>query len=385
MRKRPFFQLVGDSAARPSSRAVRRRSSRPLVEVLECRSLLTATAISAVQQYGVPSVVAIDQTGNLSYNFLTERSGMVVWNGWTAIPGSAGAIAISTGNVLISPVLRPYVFLLNSANNIYFNVGTGNGNWGGWTAVGINVGARAISTGTIPITNQPFVFLINGADNIYYSQQTSSGSWSTWSAVGVNVGALSIATGVIQVSSSPAVFEPYVFMVNGANDVWYSQRSKSGSWTGEWSPVGINVGASSISATTLGNLPYVTMLNGAGNTYLNFRNRSGSWAGWAPVGTGGSGTPAALMSAINADSTIYTFTLNSVSQLYSTYGGFGTTVPWFGLGALPGAVYPTTISAASDPNSAPFAFTIGADGNVYFNDQTSWATWNMWANIGTPP
>jgi hypothetical protein len=201
--------------------------------------------------------------------------------------------------------------------------------------------------------------------------------------VGINVGALSIATGVIQVSSSPAIFEPYVFMINGANDVWYSQRNENGSWTA-WSPVGIHVGAASISATTLANLPYVTMLNGAGNVYLNFRNSNGSWAGWAPVGSGGGGTPAAQMSAINADSTIYTFSLNSSLQLYSTYGGFGTTVAWFGLGALPGGVDATTISATANANTAPFAFTIGTDGNVYFNEQPSYATWDTWENIGTP-
>jgi hypothetical protein len=352
--------------------------------LLEGRSLLSASAISAVQQYGVPSVVAIDQSGNLWYNFLTEVNGQVVWKGWGAIPGGAEAIAVSTGSVLVSPVLQPDVFLLNSAENIYFNVGAGGGNWGGWSPVGINVGATAISTGTIPIANQPYVFLINGAQDVFYSQRTASGSFSTWSPVGVGVGAVSISTGVIQVSSAPTVYEPYLFMINGAENVYYNQRNPSGSWTG-WSAVGINVGATSISALTLGNQPYVTMLNGAGDVWLNFRKSHGTWAGWAPVGSGGGGTPALAMSAIVADSTIYTLTLNNALQLFSTYGGFGTTVGWFGLGALPGGVDATTISPTASANSAPFAFTIGTDGKVYFNDQTAWATWSTWASIGAPP
>ena len=38
----------------------------------------------------------------------------------------------------------------------------------------------------------------------------------------------------------------------------------------------------------------------------------------------------------------------------------------------------------SDSTTAPFAFAIGTDGNVYLIDQTSWATWGPWTNLGTP-
>ena len=62
-----------------------------------------------------------------------------------------------------------------------------------------------------------------------------------------------------------------------------TSRNMNGSWGG-WSPVGINVGATSIAAVTLNNRPDVSMLNTAGSIYQNARNSNRSWAGWFPVG-----------------------------------------------------------------------------------------------------
>ena len=64
-------------------------------------------------------------------------------------------------------------------------------------------------------------------------------------------GHVSVSTGIVQVSTAPAIFEPYVFMINGLNDVYYKVRNTNGSWSG-WSPVGIGVGAAAISAITFG-------------------------------------------------------------------------------------------------------------------------------------
>ncbi len=222
--------------------------------------------------------------------------------------------------------------------------------------------------------------MINGGNSVYFNSQTSNGSWAGWSAVGVGVGASSISTGVIQVSTSPAIFEPYVFMINGANDVYYNQRTKTGTWTG-WSAVGLNVGASSIAAVTYHNQPTVSMLNGGGSIYLNSRISNGAWSGWSQVGTSTGATPAVQMAAVAADSVIYNFAVNHSAQINSTFGIQGSTTAWTGLGPLPGAVSPTTIAVTSDSAMAPFAFTIGADNKVYWNDQSSWATWSQWASL----
>jgi hypothetical protein len=383
MRKIVQFHLFRKSSAGRSSRALRGRSSHPAVEALEGRQLMTAAAISAVQQYGIPSIFSIDQSGSVSYDFLTVSGTQVGWNGWVPVSGGVDATAISTGTVLVSPTLRPYVFLLNSADNIYYNVGMGGGSFTGWSPVGINVGATAISTGVIPIANNPYVFLINTAKNIYYSSQTANGSWAGWSPVGVNVGATAISTGVVQVSTSPAIFEPYVFMTNTARDVYFEVRNTNGSWSG-WSPVGISVGALAISALTLHNKPYVVLQNDAGNIYVNFEPSKGTWAGWSPVGKGTGATPALEMAATTSDSSIYNLAINGAGQVNSTFGNYGSWSSWFGLGVLPTGVLATTVSVTSGPVSAPFAFTIGADGNVYWNDQSSWAAWNQWASIGAP-
>ena len=140
MRANALCHLLRRSPLGGSSRAIRGRSSRPLVELLEGRQLLAAVAISAVQQYGIPSVVAINETGNVSYNFLTETNGQIAWNGWVPIGGNVGAVAISTGSILVGATLRPDVLPLTSADNIYYNVGAGGADWNGWSPVGINVG-----------------------------------------------------------------------------------------------------------------------------------------------------------------------------------------------------------------------------------------------------
>jgi len=390
MKNNTYLDLFRRSRAGRPAGAGRRRSARPLVERLEDRQLLAVSALSAVQQYGVPSVFAIDNTGNVSYNFLTVSNGTVVWNGWTPIIGGIGASAISTGTVLPSPlvsaILRPNIFLLNTANNIYYNSEDSRGNWNEWSPVGVNVGATAIATGLIPLANAPYVFMVNGADNVYYSYQASGGSWAAWSPVGVGVGATAISTGVIQVSTSPAIWEPYVVMVNGANDVYYQARSTNGTWGG-WSPVGVGVGAVSISAVTFNNKPYVTMLNGAGSTYVNFGLSNGGWAGWSPVGIGAGivgATPATAMAAIASDHNIYDLAVNEQGQVNSTYGSYGNWSMWLPLGSLAAGVSATSISATSSSTAAPFAFAIGTDGNVYWIDQTKWATWSVWASLGTP-
>ena len=66
--------------------------------------------------------------------------------------------------------------------------------------------------------------------------------------------------------------------MNTAHDVWYKVREKSGVWS-NWSPVGIGVGAASISATTIANKPYVSMQNAAGNIYINTQTRNRRLAG----------------------------------------------------------------------------------------------------------
>ena len=99
-------------------------------------------------------------------------------------------------------------------------------------------------------------------------------------------------------------------MMNTAQNVYYTQRNPNGSWT-NWSPVGINVGAVSISATTIGNKPNVSLLNTAGNVYIN--TQSSLDRGWVglPWGPGrDQATPAIVSSAIVADFNNYEFAFN---------------------------------------------------------------------------
>jgi hypothetical protein len=201
----------------------------------------------------------------------------------------------------------------------------------------------------------------------------------------VGVGAAQISTGVIQVSLAPTIYEPYVFMINGNNDVFFNVRNPNGTWRG-WSPVGVGVGAAAISAVTLNNRPYVSMLNGAGGVYVNFGLSSQKWAGWSPVGTGsGNGAlPAFAMASVGSSYSLYDFAVNGAGQVNSTFGNYGTWSTWFGLGALPPGVATTSIAVTSNPIFAPFAFVIGSDGNVYWNFQSAWAKWIGWTSLGAP-
>jgi hypothetical protein len=377
------------SSARPRRlKSGRHRDFKPATEPLEARDLpAAAIALSAVQQFGIPSVFAIGSTGNVSYNFLNIVNGSPEWNGWTQVPGAIAATSISSGTALVSgsTVPLPYVFLVNSAQNVYYDSLNRSGSFNGVSVVGMNVGAVSISSGTIPLTNTPFVVMVNGDDNIYYTYQVSNGAWATWTPVGVNVGAVSISTGVIQTSLSPTIYQPYVFMTNTAHDVYYSVRQKNGAWSG-WSPVGVGVGAVSISATTLANRPSVSMLNTAGNVYINTQSPRGSWLGWSPVGAGtGSGaTPADAQTAIISSFNNYEFALNSTGQLYSTFGVYGHWSAWFSLQSLASGVSTVALTATSGPTTIPFVFAIGTDGNVYWADQVSWATWSDFASLGAP-
>ena len=365
-----------------------RRDFKPVSESLEGRDLpAAAVAVTAVQQLGIPSIFAIGSTGNVSYNFLTVVNGQPQWNGFVQVGGAVGATSISSGTALEpgSTVPRPYVLMINTAQDVYFNSINTSGTFNGWTPVGLNVGAVSISSGSLPLTNTPFVVLINGNHDIYYNSQASSGVWTGWNPVGVGVGAVSVATGVIQTSLSPTIFEPYVFMTNTAHNVYYAVRQKNGSWS-KWSPVGVGVGAVSISATTISNKPSVSMLNTAGNIYINSASPSGAWLGWQPVGTGtGSGaTPADAATAIVSSFNNYEFALNTSGELFSAYGIYGHWSTWFPLMSLASEVTSVAVTATSAPTNVPFVFAIGTDGNVYWADQLSWANWSSFASLGAP-
>lgn len=386
MTKKSLFSLRRKSSGGRGAPVGRRREFKPVSEPLEGRELLAAAiAVSAVQQYGIPSVFAIGSTGNVNYNYLTIGNGQTQWNGWNVVPGGVGATSISTGTVLTSGIPRPFVFLVNGAQNVYYNTSNGGSSFTGWSPVGVGVGATSISTGALPITNTPYVVMINGNHDVYYNSQLSNGSWAGWAPVGLSVGAVSVSTGAIQSSLAPTVYEPYVFMMNTARDVYYKARNLNGSWS-NWSPVGVGVGAASISATTIFNKPNVSMLNTAGNIYINAQAQPGSWLGWSPVGGGsGSGaTPAVAALAILSSFNNYEFALNTSGRLFSAFGIYGRWSTWFPLNSLPSGVTAVAFTATAAPTNVPFAFAIGTDGNVYWADQTGWASWSTFASLGAP-
>lgn len=227
---RPSLDLRRPTVDRHPNRPHRRRSSKPEIELLEDRRLLTLPAISAVQQYGIPSVLAIDSSGNVSYNFLEDVNGEPQWAGWSLIPGGVGATAISTGTVLVGALSEPYVFLLNSAGTVSYNFLNNSDQWNGWVQVGTDIGATAISSGVLPIVSQPFVFAIDSSQNIEFNYESSSGAFSQWSTIASGAAATAISSGFIQATASPVAFEPYVFAPNSSGNVEYTQRDIGGTW-----------------------------------------------------------------------------------------------------------------------------------------------------------
>lgn len=447
----------------------RPRRTKPVVERLEGRQLLTTAQISAIEQYGVPSVVAIDGSGTVFYNFLEQTTAGTGWSGWNAVPGGVDAAAVTTGTIVVDAVQRPYIFVLNSAGDVFFNFQNSSDDWNGWTQVGASIGATAISTGVIPVANQPYVVAIDSAGNVDISSMNADGTWSGWSTVTLNAGAREISAGLIPVSTTPTVYEPYVFELNSSSQLVYTERTTAGSWS-TLSNVGNNIDAASIAALTLGNSPQVVAIGSNGSIYSNTgtivtdpagstsatpqavldtktvvrdgrtkghaplaartapkvsvrvgprarRNErarahansstnastsatttsSVSWSGWSLVGNGSSGVPATGDSAILAVATNYVFSINTAGQPYSTFGTAGLWSQWTTLNSLADAVSATSIVATGPPGGSslgfttptavgglPFAFAIGTDGNVYVNQQSSWAVWEDWTSLGAP-
>jgi hypothetical protein len=459
------FSFVRKTAGLGGSARSRRRATNPAVECLEGRQLLTVGQISAIEQYGVPSVVAIDGSGTVFYNFLEQTTTGSSWSGWNDVPGGVDAVEVTTGTITVDAVARPYIFVLNSAGDVFFNFQNSSDNWNGWTQVGASIGATSISSGVIPIANQPYVMAIDSASNVDISSMNADGTWSGWSTAIVNAGAHDISTGVVPVSTAPAVYEPYVFELNSSSQIEYTERTAAGSWS-PLSNVGNTIDGEAISALTLGNAPQVFAIGANGSIYSNTgtlvtttivtkpatRNaahetktvvgdaRTGgralvavrpgsrvavrvvehatrnerarahakspkattttstsvSWSGWSQAGEGSGGVPAAGGSAILAVATNYLFSV-SMGQAYSTFGTAGLWSQWTSLSSLPNDATVTSIVGAGPPGGSslgfstptavgglPFAFAIGTDGNVYVNEQSSWATWENWVSLGAP-
>ena len=95
------------------------------------------------------------------------------------------------------------VFAIGSTGNVNLlpHVGERAVQWAGWTLVPGGLGATAISSGSVLASPssllRPYVVLINRGENIYYNAINSTGTFGGWTPVGINVGAVSISTGVI--------------------------------------------------------------------------------------------------------------------------------------------------------------------------------------------
>jgi hypothetical protein len=444
MSKRNVLDFLSRRGVRHLHRQHRTPAIRPVVDLLEDRQLLSLPAISAIQQYGDPSVFAVDDFGNVSYDFLEDVNNEPEWSGWNQIPGGVDATAISTGTVLMSGVTRPYIFMVDSTGQVSYNFQNSSDQWNGWVPVGGDILATSISSGVLPVLNQPFVFAVDTAQNIDFNYLTSNGTWAQWSTIASGAGATAISSGFVQASVSPTAYEPYVFALNTSGNVDYTQRNTAGSWSA-LQPVGNNLTATAISAQTLHNEPYVFALTTSGSIYSNNlttasdpvstapvkaraakvhgekasisakhahhkvakvvqarahvkarahskHNQSVSsassttvtWAGWSLVGAGSAPTPASAAPSVVGAFTNYAFALNSAGSVYSTFGTSGLWSSWLNLGALSSGVSAFSIAVTSAPNNNPFAFAIGTDGNVYFVDQTAWATWGTWTSIGAP-
>lgn len=355
----------------------RDRAARFVVETLESREMLTGGMLAAVNQYGLPSQFLLSPGGSVYYNSINTSTGK--WNGWVALGISLGGERISAGTFLDSATTQPYVDLLNSSGDVYFNSLQSSGTFSGFSPVSVGAGLTQISTETLPIYNAPFVFATNTRGDVFYTQRSSTGAWTGLSPVGIGVGARSLAAGAVQLNASPLSFEPYLFMLNGAGNVYFTERSVSGSWT-PWSAVGVGVGGRSISSIVLDNTPMVTMVNGANNVYTNQATGPGTWFGWSPVSETGVGAQVATGTVANF--TPWTLMVNGAGALATSYGGAGAWTTWQNLGAAPPAA---AYAITANPGNAPFAFIVGIDGYDYWNYQNQFATWNGWIKIDVAP
>ena len=118
---------------------------------------------------------------------------------------------------------------------------------------------------------------------------------------------------------------------------------------------------------------------------MNGENPNGSWLGWASVGAGASPGPAVAMSAVVSDFGINEFALNRCwPALFDLWDQLRTGTHGSAWAALRAGVNARVTFRCLNPATAPFAFAVGTDGNVYWNDQPSWATWSTWASLGAP-
>ncbi len=336
--------------------------------------------LAAVNQYGVPSQFLLSPGGSVYYNTISNKlTNPPTWNGWVSLGIGLGGREIAAGTSLVGVTVRPYVELLDDLGNVYFNGQNSSGAFTGFSPVSVGAGLTSISSGTLPIYNAPFVFATNTRGDVFYTQQASNGAWAGLSPVGLGVGAAELAAGVIKLNASPLSYEPYLFMLNGAHNVYFTERNTNNGWT-PWSPVGLGVGASSISTISVGNTPMVTLVNGMNDVYSNQETAPGSWAGWSPVSQLNVG--AIVETGTVANYTPWTLMVNGLGNLYSSYGGAGAWSNWQSLGTAPP---PAAYAFTANPGNAPFAFIIGTDGNDYWNYQTTFSTWHGWIKIDVAP
>jgi hypothetical protein len=212
----------------------------------------------------------------------------------------------------------PYVVMINGNHDIYYNSQSTSGVWTGWHPVGVGVGAVSVATGVIqaslsPTIFEPYVFMTNTAHDVYYAARQKTGSWSKWSPVGVGVGAVSI-------SATTIANRPNVSMLNTAGNIYTDVPSQSGAWLG-WLPAGMGTGSGATPADALAAIVssynnYEFALNSSGQLFSTF-GVYGHWSTWGPLMSLPTGVRSVAITASSAPTSVpFAFTIGTDGNVY---------------------------------------------------------------------
>jgi hypothetical protein len=313
--------------------------------------LFTATGFTSANATTITAAIGATSGNSAAWAFVggsdgnvwlnTNYGGAYHWQNLTPLTVAYGAGVLSPGG-------NPNAYAVATDGNLYSITDSG----GSWTTVNLGTpsGVTLVSwVGSIQnSSNQPFIFFVGSDGNLWLKH--NAGTWQAWKNLG-NPGS-PVVVGVGATNITPSY--PQIFVKTSSGQVYQSTYNGSGY---VWRLTPIACGLCLVTAENSDTLPAVFNASGrylASGTTYTFSYYSN------PLPTGGAGMAVGI--AIQDNWPVFTDT----TQSYLYFGGPpGTTWYQTDFAASTGTTVAVPVGVEDPGSGLPYAFVIGADGNLY--------------------
>jgi hypothetical protein len=312
--------------------------------------LFTATGFTSAGAVTITAAIGATDGSSAAWAFVGGSDGNVWLN--TNYGGSyhwqnLAPLTVAYGAGVLNPGGNPNAYAVATDGNLY-NIHDIGGSWS-TVNIGRPSGVTLVSwVGTIQNnSNQPFIFLVGSDGNLWLAH--NAGSW-TWRNIGNPGSAVVIGVGAVNITPS----YPQAYIRTSSGQVYQATYNGSGY---SWRTTSIACGFCLVTAGSSDTVPIVFNAGGrytaSGTSYIFTYYSTAIPSGIAGMAVG-----------ITIKDNWPVFTDPTQSYIYSFDG-----ISWYttNFATVTGTTVAAPVGVEDAGGGSPYAFVIGADGNLYIS------------------